>query len=101
MEVTASQYNTTDLRNAMIDSVAMTAMLSATGNNCYKEYFEPKPHKLRRSFMDLVRRLSGSYEDSAPAPETICLASSFAGAQYLPEYWRQADDPKSEFMWIE
>lgn len=31
---------------------------------------------------------------------TMCIVSSFAGVQYLPEYWRQATDPKIEFMWL-
>lgn len=105
VSVTSSQYNATSLRNAMIDSAALTAMQSATGNNCYTETYEGQPTKDRRSFYDLARRWLGLQERDTKSAywksETMCKASSFAGVQYLPEYWRQADSPSTEFMWLE
>lgn len=28
------------------------------------------------------------------------MVTSFASVEYLPEYWRQAQDPRDEFMWL-
>ena len=38
VKVTVGQHNATSLRNAMINSAALTAMQSATGGNCYTEH---------------------------------------------------------------
>ncbi|KAL8842396.1 MAG: hypothetical protein Q9170_000524 [Blastenia crenularia] len=46
IRVQASQYNTTSLRDAMTNSASITAMQSATGNNCYIEhYYVQEPMK--------------------------------------------------------
>ncbi len=102
VSVKSSQYNDTSLRKAMIDAAALTAMVSATGNNCYnEEYIERQKRSL---IPTVVRRLLFGREGiPAPLPEhmTMCAASSFAGVQYYPEYWRQAKDPENEFMWLD
>ena len=85
----------------MIDSAALTAMQSAAGKNCYTEHAIHAPGKLRRRLSDVFRRFPAYGMEPIEIPETMCSASSFAGVQYLPEYWRSADDPKSEFMWID
>ena len=102
VSVKSSQYNDTRLRKAMIDAAALTAMQSATGNNCYDEEYTVL--KKRSLIPSLFRRwLLGRAEpaESISKHMTMCVASSFAGVQYFPEYWRQAQNPENEFMWLD
>ncbi|KAK3169721.1 hypothetical protein OEA41_009105 [Lepraria neglecta] len=102
VSVKSSQYNDTRLRKAMIDAAALTAMQSATGNNCYdEEYTVLKKRSLIPSvFRRWLLGREGAIEPIS-AHMTMCVASSFAGVQYFPEYWGQAQDPENEFMWLD
>ena len=110
VKVTAGQYNATSLRNAMIDSVALTAMQSATGRNCYTEHYESGGITGKRSYVDQARVWFGLQERESPGanryPEsmTMCQATRFVGVQYLPPYWKECDDPckpEDNFMWLD
>lgn len=51
----AGQNNATSLRNAMINSAALTAMQSATGGNCYTEHYMSGGTAKKRSYSDTAR----------------------------------------------
>ncbi|MCJ1280011.1 hypothetical protein MMC21_007836 [Puttea exsequens] len=115
VKVQSSAYNQTSLRNAMINSAALTAQNSANGTNCYEATYdveigfkdkrdpEPQPWYSSGAWGDNVRRwVSPSNTNSLeerdhPYPEiehaTWCNAASFAGVQYYDEYWREAPQP--------
>lgn len=110
VKVTASQYNATSLRNAMIDSAALTAMQSVTGGNCYTEHYMTSGIARKRSYSDTARAWLGLQERESPGADrtqesmTMCQATRFAGVQYLPPYWKECDDPckpEHDFMWLD
>ena len=111
VNVTAGQYNTTSIRDAMIDSAALTAMQSATGSNCYEEHYDSGGLRSdRRSILDISRRWLGLENREAPAfgrvpsHETLCQAARFVGVQYLPPYAGQCSGlctPEKDFMWLD
>lgn len=96
VSVQSSQYNDTSIRKAMIDSAALTAMQSAMGSNCYSQQFDIIG---KRSYIpSIIRRWFA--EQPTTHQMTMCMVTSFASVEYLPEYWRQAQDPRDEFMWL-
>lgn len=110
VKVTAGQYNATSLRNAMIDSAALTAMLSATGGNCYTEDYMSGGIAGKRSYSDKARAWLGLQARDSPGADrfkesmTMCQATRFAGVQYLPPYWKECDEPckpENNFMWLD
>lgn len=110
VKVTASQYNATSLRNAMINSAALTAMQSAAGKNCYTESYTVSGAAKKRSYLDTARAWLGLQERDGPGAyktkETMdmCQATRFAGVQYLPPYWKECDypcKPEDNFMWLD
>jgi len=104
VKVKASQYNATSLRNAMIDSAALTAMKSATGKNCYEQEYTIESFR-KRGLVSGLRQSLGLEKRDHPLPThqhmTMCMASSFAGVQYKPPFWRKAQDPATTVMWID
>ena len=102
--VKSSQYNATSLRDAMISAAALTAMQSATDKNCYTENFTVL--KKRNWLPHIVGRWFGLHERTEaiePIQDsmTMCVAASFAGVQYFPEWIRQADNFEENMMWID
>ena len=95
VKVEASQYNVTSLRDAMINSAALTAENSAVGSNCYTSHFEAPPLGKRDYFLTpwkLSRRWLGLEAREHPVLEPSeahwCNAATFAGVQYFGEYAR-------------
>jgi len=71
-----SGYNTTQIRNALIISLATSAQQAATGSNCY------------------VPEGSAGVGDPAPNPkDTFCNSAWFYEADYFNPWWRQAANP--------
>ncbi|KAI4253230.1 MAG: hypothetical protein LQ352_003809 [Teloschistes flavicans] len=104
IRVQASQYNATSLRNAMIRSAAMTAMTSATGKNCYTEHYNVEGPVKRHPIPLLPRWLNLDPRDHVSQTQEsmdMCRAVSFAGVQYLPQYWRESPDPQNTTMYID
>lgn len=102
VKVDASQYNATSLRNAMINSAALTAMHSAMGkSNCYTAHYTIETLRKRDMyFWNPMRRwLSLQAKRDHPHPEsesaTWCNAASFAGVQYYDQFWRSQPTPGS------
>ena len=74
--VDISGYNTTQLRDALINSLATSAQQAATGSNCY------------------VPEGSAGIGSPAPNPkDTFCNSAWFYEANYFNPWWRQAADP--------
>ncbi|KAI4158030.1 MAG: hypothetical protein L6R39_000557 [Caloplaca ligustica] len=104
IRVQASQYNATSLRDAMIISAAITAMQSATGDNCYIEEYDVEGPVKRSVPSTVGRYFSLTARDHVTQTQesmSMCKAISFAGVHYLPEYWRQSKDPESTEMYID
>ena len=95
LKVEASQYNVTSLRDAMINSAALTAENSAVGKNCYTAHVQT-PQPQRRDYfytsLEFARRWLGLEARESLHPEwsepNWCNAASFAGVQYFGEYAR-------------
>lgn len=104
VRVQASQYNATSLRDAMIRSAAMTAMTSATGNNCYIEHYDVEG-PVKRNLIPNIRRWLGletrDHVSRTQEEMSMCKAVSFAGVQYLPQHWRESPDPQNTTMYID
>lgn len=111
VQVDSSAYNVTSLRDAMIQSAALTAQQSAQGNNCYLQPFTAAKsrkrdystwHRLHRrarqwfdtdiEVYDLEARAGA---DIHPEQITLCNAVEFAGVNYYSQYWRLAPEPGS------
>lgn len=104
IRVQASQYNATSLRDAMIQSAAITAMQSATGSNCYIEEYDVEGPVKRSLSSTIGRRFGLNIRDHVSQTQeqmSMCKAVSFAGVHYLPEFWRQSTDPESTNMYID
>ena len=102
VKVDASQYNVTSLRDAMINSAALTAMNSAVGtSNCYTAHYAVEKLRKRdmyfwnpmRRWLGLEAKRDHPYRQSESA--TWCNAASFAGVQYYDQYWRLQPTPGS------
>ena len=112
VKVESSSYNQTSLRDAMINSAALTAQNSAQGsNNCYQATFDVEelgkrdiqPWLSSTHWTDSFRRwlsppsaVTVDKRDHPHAEEehaTWCNAASFAGVQYYSQNWRDAANP--------
>lgn len=103
--VEASQYTATYLRDAMINSAALMANTSATGNNCYNATYYAEelrkraiwtPRGIRAWFSPSVDDIELSKRDHPNRVEeriSVCNAAQFAGAQYFGQFWRTAPLP--------
>lgn len=82
ISVESSQYNVTSLRDAMIQSAALTAQSAATGKNCYDQKYN-------------VESLKARADIPLPYPEhaTWCNTVGFAGVNYYNPYWRVQQSP--------
>jgi hypothetical protein len=106
VNVKASKYNVTSLRDAMIKSAALTAQNSASGKNCYKEnytvfgkkrWWHPASMGLTSRWYNLdpsETRALEARDRFVPTQQfkTFCNAGGFAGVQYYSEYWRVAQN---------
>ncbi|TVY45905.1 hypothetical protein LSUB1_G000483 [Lachnellula subtilissima] len=94
--VKSSSYNATSLRDAMIQSAALTFQNSATGKNCYNATYTTEELK-KRSNLDWFKESVGLASRDRPYPvqETVqlCNAGDFAGVQYFSQFWRTAPQP--------
>ena len=102
LEVTveASSYNETNIRKAMIDAAALTAMKSAVGSNCYEDEPLVEPMKLKRAYNAFANAYNSLTPPSIfprmaidePYPDKVhwCNAAGFAGVNYYGEYARLA-----------
>lgn len=71
-----SGYNSTQLRDALISSLAASAQQAATGSNCY------------------VPEGSAGLGDAPPGPDdTLCNSAWFYEADYYNPWWREAPEP--------
>ncbi|KAL9071734.1 MAG: hypothetical protein Q9161_003998 [Pseudevernia consocians] len=94
VKVATSSYNQTSLRDAMINSAALTAQYSAAGKNCYNMsyvQFDGKKRDLESSF-SLVERLGGG-DEPITLDMHVCNAGAYAGVQYFDPYWRDQQTP--------
>ena len=113
VEVEASSYNVTSLRDAMIKSAATTAQNSAAGKNCFDQKYTVEELRKRGPFdswlspLHNTRRWLGSKlglearDHPCPVIEsmTMCNVGGFAGVQYYDPYWRLAPEPgPSDFI---
>lgn len=95
VKVASSSYNYTSLRDAMINSAALTAQYSAAGNNCYNMsyvQYDGKKRDLESSF-PLVERMGAGGEEPVELDMWVCNAGAFAGVQYFDPYWRDQQTP--------
>lgn len=102
-----AQYNATSLRDAMINSAALTANTSATGNNCYNAtyYAEELRKRVIRTPRGIRDWFSPSVDDSELSKRdhpnrvekhiNMCNAAQFTGVQYFGQYWRTAPLPRA------
>ena len=105
VKVDSSAYNDTNLRNAMINSAALTANNSAQGSRCYSQSYTVEELRKReissQSFWadPLGNIYRGLQKRDHPYPvqesQTFCNAASFAGVQYYNQFWRLAPNPGS------
>lgn len=113
VKVEASSYNETNLRNAMIDSAALTAMQATQSkSNCYKtkynEIDEVGKMRTRRSAMSdylpgFAKRALGIRDHPHTIPTDgpmFCNTVGFAGVQYYNRYWRLQENPGAT-NWID
>ncbi|KAF7960372.1 hypothetical protein EAE96_000055 [Botrytis aclada] len=89
VRVEASQYNATSLRDAMINSAALTANTSATRNNCYNATYYAE--ELRKRVIWTPRGIH--HPNRVEEHINVCNAAQFAGVQYFGQYWRTAPLP--------
>jgi hypothetical protein len=106
VNVKASKYNVTSVRDAMIKSAALTAQNSASGKNCHKEnytvfgkkrWWHPASMDLTSCWYNLDPSETRALEarDRVIATQqfkTFCNVGGFAGEQYYSEYWRVAQN---------
>lgn len=105
VKVESSAYNVTSLRDAMINTAALTAQHSSQNQkNCYTASYATGLVKYKRDYIPFwtpARRWLGlGNRESAGALEghesaTWCNIASFAGVQYYDRYWRLAPNPGS------
>lgn len=99
IKVQVSSYNVTSLRDAMINSAALTAQKSTENmKNCYNQTYETLMRKRDLPLLSFgPRQLWGLAERDRPVlePEKIelCNAASFAAVNYFNPWWREAPQP--------
>jgi hypothetical protein len=100
--VESSGYNATSLRDAMIQSAALTVQNAAAGNNCYTQEYEVEVLR-RRDGMGIFGWLLSLYKRDTPHPEPatieFCNTVGFAGVGYYGPFWH-VDDGTNPTAWI-
>jgi hypothetical protein len=94
--VESSGYNVTSMRDAIIQSVALTVQNAATGSNCYSVEYNVEETKKRD--LGLFSQFSGLLDERdrpyiARANTTFCQTVGFASVGYYGPYWH-IDDVK-------
>lgn len=96
IQVEASQYNVTSLRDAMINSAALAIQQSATGSNCYdmKYVRDDLNKRSQTSWMGSIFGLeSRDHASISDHTMNVCNAMGFVGINYFTPYWRLAAEP--------
>lgn len=114
VKVLTSEYNSSQIRTAMINSVATSIEKSASGNNCYTADYVVEELKRGLSARDLYHSALGYFglgqsdliRRDHPYPvsesETMCNAAGFFSVNYYNQYWRSAPEPgPTDFMDVE
>jgi hypothetical protein len=100
VSVESSQYNLTSLRDAMIQTAALSAQKAATGKNCYSQDYDRTVFKRSLSSWwpsGLSRRISTP--EIIRLNTTFCNTVGFAGVNYYNPWWRLQPSPgASDFI---
>ncbi|KAI1364908.1 hypothetical protein F5Y08DRAFT_339255 [Xylaria arbuscula] len=91
VSVKSSSYELSQIREAMIHTIASAVEMSAVGNNCYTAWHNVLGFRARRDvgpwWLPSFLRRDAPHE--TPEPITLCNALDFAAPQYIPP---QADE---------